>query len=256
MAIRTNETILMQTGLFSDKFKVYSYLLLHFIGEKNEPVGSWTLRQDMISAGIDCSTATIGRYLKELDAQDYTVQHSKSGRVLTPGGRAYLQEMEEKLERAQIQSELSKTVKVTEYSELIDLLDARKALETEAARLAAQNATDDELQKLLKTVSSHQDTVRRNEDPTNVALDFHATVAEISHNRFIRSILNMLIYEEKRIEGKMETLVTRERGRIYVKEHEQIADAICRHDVEEAAKLMNDHISTLCLAVGEQVENM
>ena len=50
----------------------------------------------------------------------------------------------------------------------------------------------------------------------------------------------------------METLVTRERGRIYVKEHEEIAAAICAHDARRAEELMDRHIAVLCAAVEEQ----
>lgn len=248
----TSEKQLVQTGLFPNRTKIISYLLLCFISEKNEPVGCGVLREDLLSMGIDCSTATIGRYLKELDYQEYTVQKSNLGRIITPCGKAYLKDMGEKLERTHIQSELSKAVKVTEYSELIDLLDVRRALETEAARLAAINANEEDIACLMHTISAHQETVKQNEDPTNVALDFHAVVANISHNRFISSILNMLIYEEKKLEARIETLVTRERGRIYVKEHEQIAKAISQHDAERAACLMKEHIATLSNAVAEQ----
>lgn len=249
-----NANQLIQTGLFANRTKMIFYLLLQFIDERNEPVGSGVLREDLLSIGIDCSTATIGRYLKELDYLDYTVQQSNMGRIITPGGKAYLKDMNERLERSCIQTEFSKTMKVTEYSELIDLLDARRALETEAARLAACNANEKDIARLMETVSAHQDTVKRNQDPTNVALDFHAVVAEISHNRFISSILNMLIYEEKKLEGKMETLVTRERGRIYVREHALIAQAIEERDEDRAASLMSEHIATLGRAVAEQAD--
>ena len=199
--------------------------------------------------GIDCSTATIGRYLKELDYREYTVQKSNQGRVLTPIGQAHLEELEERLERTRMQEKLSKAMKVTEYGELIELLYVRRALETEAAAISARA---EDIAVLMRSVEDHRDTVEQNRDPTEPALEFHAVVADISHNKFICPILNMLIYEEKKIEAVMETLVTRERGRGYVKEHEQIAQAICDHDGEKAAQFMYAHIDELCKAVEEQ----
>ena len=227
-----SEKSLMRTGLFSSRTKMISYLLLRFIADKDEPAGSWVLREDLLSFGIDCSTATIGRYLKELDYREYTVQKSNQGRVLTPIGQAHLEELE--------------------YGELIELLYVRRALETEAARQAAINARAEDIAVLIRSVEDHRDTVEQNRDPTEPALEFHAVVADISHNKFICPILNMLIYEEKKIEAVMETLVTRERGRVYVKEHEQIAQAICDHDGEKAAQFMYAHIDELCKAVEEQ----
>ena len=98
-----SEKSLMRTGLFSSRTKMISYLLLRFIADKDEPAGSWVLREDLLSFGIDCSTATIGRYLKELDYREYTVQKSNQGRVLTPIGQAHLEELEERLERTRMQ---------------------------------------------------------------------------------------------------------------------------------------------------------
>ena len=135
---------------------------------------------------------------------------------------------------------------------MIELLYVRRALETEAARQAAINARAEDIAVLIRSVEDHRDTVEQNRDPTEPALEFHAVVADISHNKFICPILNMLIYEEKKIEAVMETLVTRERGRVYVKEHEQIAQAICDHDGEKAAQFMYAHIDELCKAVEEQ----
>lgn len=247
-----SEKSLMRTGLFSSRTKMISYLLMRFIADKDEPAGSWVLREDLLRFGIDCSTATIGRYLKELDYQEYTIPKSNQGRVLTPIGQVHLEEMEERLERTRMQEKLSKAMKVTEYSELIDLLYVRRALETEAARQAAINAGEEDLASLRRSLEEHRDTVKKNQDPTESALEFHAIVADISHNKFLCSILNMLIYEEKKIEAVMETLVTRERGKVYVKEHEQITQAICNRNAEKAAQLMNDHISELCSAVEEQ----
>ena len=249
-----SEKQLIQSGLFPNRTAVVLYMILRLVAGSNEPMGCGVLREKLLPAGVNCSTATIGRYLKELDYREYTIQQSNMGRIITPGGRAYLRNMEEKLERTIIQTELSKAVTVKEYGELIDLLDARKALETEAARLAALNATEADMERLILSVTEHKDTVQHNEDPTDVALDFHAVVAEISHNRFINSILTMLIYEEKKIESKMEFLVTRERGRIYVKEHEKIAKAILARDADLAAKLMSEHIAVLGAAVAEQAE--
>lgn len=248
----TSEKQLLQTGLFPNPKKLRWYLLLHFIDKRGEPAGCWALREDLLSVGMDCSTATIGRYLKELDYQDYTVQNSNLGRVVTPSGKAHLRDMDERLERALMQSELSRNVKVNNFGELSDLLVARRALEAKAAGLAARYADKAGLQRLRRSVTEHQETVQRNDDPTDPALNFHTIVAEISGNRFILSVLNMLIYEERRMEAKMENLVTRERGRIYVREHEEIADAICARDARRAEELMDRHIAVLCEAVEEQ----
>lgn len=179
-----SEKSLMRTGLFSSRTKMISYLLLRFIADKDEPAGSWVLREDLLSFVLT-AVQPPGRYLNELDYREYTVQKSNQGRVLTPIGQAHLEELEERLERTRMQEKLSKAMKVTEYGELIELLYVRRALETEAARQAAISARAEDIAVLMRSVEDHRDTVEQNRDPTEPALEFHAVVADISHNKFI-----------------------------------------------------------------------
>lgn len=103
---------------------------------------------------------------------------------------------------------------------------------------------------------THYRYVAEKKDPTDPALEFHSLVAQISHNRFMKTMLDMLIFEERNIEGQIETLITRERGDIYVVEHEDISNAITAGDGAQAASLMGAHIDKLLTAVQEQIQLM
>ena len=142
------------------------------------------------------------------------------------------------------------------YSQLVDLIQARKVLEVAAARLAAERATKEDLLLLQQVVMTHYRYVAENKDPTDPALEFHSLVAQISHNRFMKTMLDMLIFEERNIEGQIDTLITRERGDIYVVEHEDISNAIAAGDSAQAASLMDAHIDKLMTAVQEQIQLM
>ena len=133
---------------------------------------------------------------------------------------------------------------------------AGKAIEVEAVRLAVANATAQEVEALKKSVLIHYRYVAENRDPTEPALDFHMVVADMSHNRFIKAMLDMLFFEERQIENNMEQLVTRERGDAYVVEHDDITNAIEARDEELAVQLMERHIDALLNAVREQIEKM
>lgn len=246
---------LMRSGVFRDRAEVINYLLLKCLKETGGPVGCGALQISLEDYQLDCSTATVGRYLKMLDSKEYTIRYKNQGRILTPGGEAWLREAESSLERVKVQAELSGAMRVNEYDELSDLLWTRKILETEATRLAAIHATPEDLERLEQAVKAHQQCIEENRDPTDSALTFHKTVAEISHNKFMEAMLNMLTFEEKRIESLMETLVTRERGSIYIKEHVAIAEAIRSHDSRLAAHLMDIHIKELYDAIEEQAQD-
>lgn len=252
--LHETEKKLMRTGIFKNRVDMALFLLAKNIGKQNEPVGSWALKADFDNQGFIYSTATIGRYLKMLDSKEYTRLCGNQGRVLTPGGMVWLNSMEERLARARMRDEASQEIQVNEYAELIDLFQARKTIEIEAARLAAINASAEEISHLKGSIAMHYQYVAENRDPIDPALDFHAIVSEISHNKFIKAMLSMLIFEEKQIESSMEILVTRERGSLYVVEHDKIMQAIEKRDGKLAAELMDAHLDAIRSAVIEQVQ--
>lgn len=239
------ERELLKTGLFKSRNAVISYLLMTMIDEKEAPVGAWQLQENLRKCGIECSTASVGRLLRNLDYTSYTVRKSNQGRILTPLGQAKLVALKEKLASVERQNNIQESLKVRKYDELIDLLLARKALEAEAARLAALHGTEEDMQRLSEAVQAHRQCVSNRQDPTESAFHFHKIVSEMSYNRFLKTLLDMLIYEEKKIEAVFETLVTRERGSVYVVEHSDIADAIIARDAKRAGKLMGAHIQEL-----------
>ena len=242
----------MQTGVFKTRADLMMYLIARSIAQTDGPVGSWSLKNDLDSCGVECSTATIGRYLKLLDSKDYTQQRSNQGRVLTPAGRAWLDRQENRVTRAKIRDDVSRTMHVNEYTEMVDLVRMRKLIEVEAARLAAQNADEEDIKRLEETLELHHQYVRENEDPVDPALDFHLAVTRAGHNKFMLAVLSLLALEEKQIEATIEELRTREMGSVYVVEHDQIAKAIREHDSERAAKLMEDHMQAILHAVENQ----
>lgn len=247
---------LMRSGVFKTRTDMLHYLMMLIMQEKDEPLGSWALKAELENYAVECSTATVGRYLKELDSREFTLQKGNLGRVPTPAGLAWLENMDERLARSRMRDEVGKAVQVNKYEELLDLLYTRQILETETARLAAQYATEEDLARLRGSLSSHKSSIDENKDPTDPALDFHAVVAEISHNKFMSALLNLLFFEERRIESVFDTLVTRERGRAYVQEHEAITKAIAARQPDEAAELMNKHIQVLLDAIEDQADEL
>ncbi len=245
---------LLQTGVFKNENDTILFLLVRQIGSKDGPAGSWTLREDMEKIGIVYSIATIGRYLKMLDSKGYTLQKGNQGRLLTDDGKSWLLKMEDNLARAEIRNESSKALQVNKYSDLIDLMKARKAIEVETVRLAALNASEKEIVDLRKTINVYYRYIAQKKDFVDPALDFHSIIADMSHNRFMKAILEMLIFEEKRIEDNIDQLETRDRGNIYVIEHDDITKAIEERNPELASELMAKHMDGILEAVEYQVQ--
>lgn len=255
--METNEKKrLLQTGVFKNENDTVLFLLVKQIGSKDGPAGSWTLREDMEKAGIVYSIATIGRYLKTLDLKGYTFQKGNQGRLLTEDGKVWLDKMEESLARAEIRNESSRALKVNKYSDLIDLMKARKAIEVETVRLAALNASEKEITDLRKTINVYYRYIAQKKDFVDPALNFHSIIADMSHNRFMKAILEMLVFEEKGIENNIEQLETRDKGNIYVIEHDDITRAIEERNPDLASELMAKHMDGILKDVEYQVQIM
>ena len=247
---------IMKTGIFPTENEASIFLIAQIISKTGAPVGAWSLKEELKKVGLYCGTATVGRYLTELDYKGLTAQKSNKGRVLTDYGQQWLNNLSDDVARALVHTESTQAMRVDHYSQLVDLIQARKVLEVAAARLAAERATKEDLLLLQQVVMTHYRYVAENKDPTDPALEFHSLVAQISHNRFMKTMLDMLIFEERNIEGQIDTLVTRERGDVYFVEHEDISNAIAAGDSAQAASLMDAHIDKLMTAVQEQIQLM
>jgi len=204
---------------------------------------------------VEVSTATIGRMLKDLDSKDYTRLMGTAGRVITPKGVEYVSEINERVKRDQLQRKLMNAAQPRNLEELLDLLQARKAIECETARLAAARADREGIALLERSLKKHEEVVRRKGDPTAIALEFHEIVAKLSQNRFLIATLDVLIYEELKLESRISKLITRERGNEYVIQHRMIVDAIKKKNEETAKNLMGVHIDTLIDAIRERADH-
>lgn len=247
---------LLQTGIFKDEGEIILFLLVRQIEQAKGPVGSWALKEKMDQIGVVYGTATIGRYLKALDIKGYTLPKGNQGRILSEEGKAWLVQMEDNLARIKVRNESTDAMKVKDYSDLVDLMKARKAIEVETVRLAAENASEQEIRELRNTITVYYRYIAQKKDFVDPALDFHSIIADMSHNRFMKAMLEMLVFEEKRIEDNIDQLETREKGNIYVIEHDDITRAIENRNPDLAAELMAKHMDGILFAVEHQVKQL
>lgn len=244
---------LMRTGAFKTNREVLNYLVLKAIAEHDAPMGSWTLVQLLANQNISISSATVGRYLKDLDYAGYTVRESNQGRIITGEGKIFLGSLLEQIERTEVHDEVTQALCVNEYDELSDLIKTRKVLEVAAIQQAVKNACESDIQKLRESTKDYYSDLAEKVDHIEPALDFHSIIAKMSGNKYYISLLEMLLYEEKQVEARLDVLETRYQGDIYVAQHEQITKAIEAHDGKLAVKLMSDHMDLILKTVEQQI---
>lgn len=247
------ESISDEMSLFATRAELIEYLLLKFLSSNGEPVGSWVLKVELELKDVAVSTATIGRVLKDMDAKGYTRLVGAQGRVITEKGASWVEEISNRLQRERLQRNLIDAAQPENLQELLDLLHARKAIECETAKLAAQRADAASLEALKEHMACHEQCVERSGDPSQAALNFHAMLAKASGNKFLMAALDILIYEEWKLEQKINELVTRKRGVQYADQHRGIVEAIMRGDAEEAGSQMKRHMEDVIEDVKQQI---
>ena len=132
-------------------------------------------------------------------------------------------------------------------ADVISVLELRISLETEAAGLAAQRRTDDNLQAMARALQAFHDAIGTDSDGVPPDFQFHMEVARSTGNRHFADLMDYLgtmIIPRTRLntpqsapEGRLNYL-QRVHG-----EHESIYNAIRQQDTEAARAAMRTHLS-------------
>lgn len=130
-------------------------------------------------------------------------------------------------------------------SELIDLYYVREALEGIAARLAATHITEEEIREFWDLMNEHERMMQEDHNlsffTSGLDMDFHYRLIRASHNQMLFELLINNLYNLVSIFRQRFT--TKERGRIALKQHYRIIEALESRDGELAEILIRRHIS-------------
>jgi GntR family transcriptional repressor for pyruvate dehydrogenase complex len=132
-------------------------------------------------------------------------------------------------------------------ADVISVLELRISLETEAAGLAAQRRTEENLQAMETALRAFQDSINLDSDAVPPDFQFHMEVARSTGNRHFADLMTYLgtmIIPRTRVN----TTQNAPEGRLnYLQrvnsEHESIYNAIRNQDPEAARAAMRTHLS-------------
>lgn len=121
----------------------------------------------------------------------------------------------------------------------LELAEARQALETKAALLAAERATADDLVALEAAV--HGPIQPPDGDPATTSLDFHTALMIAAHNQ---ALLAMFRATRPLIQQAFDTLHAQQPDMADAarKTHGELYAAIAAHQADRAAELMRTHL--------------
>ncbi len=131
--------------------------------------------------------------------------------------------------------------------DVIALLELRIGLETEAAGLAAQRRTPENLAAMRSALDAFDQAVDANDDAVGPDFQFHLEIARATQNTHFTALMNYLgamAIPRARLEprnfsdGERKAYLQRVNG-----EHESILDAIANQDAEAARAAMRTHLA-------------
>lgn len=127
--------------------------------------------------------------------------------------------------------------------DLADVCETRKILEVEAAALAAERATEEDIANLKRLVAGGRSTlIKEPHSFPKSDIDFHFAVASVSHNKLlprllsdIRSLLGEWIKKSQKLPGLRENAQ---------EQHERIFECIAQRSPADARVAMQAHLET------------
>ena len=244
-----------RTGVDDHRGGTADLVALELLETNVEPVGNHRLVLALGKAGIEVAEATAGRILRQLVAQGFAKTLGKRGRVLTSAGRSRLILLRAEQIRQQRSARLLDVANIADVESLRDMLIVRRAIEPEAARLAAQRSTVDDIRLLDECTRAHCSAPSAGGNRVEPAVSFHTQLILSSHHKFLIEI-GLLALEQNdtflldRIShdpamAKRTKAETEKEAKAFVEDHEVIVNAIKHRDADTAERRMRQHIDRL-----------
>ena len=125
--------------------------------------------------------------------------------------------------------------------EVIELITAWAALESMAARLITQNASDEEIARLRAMFATFENGTlhAKLDEYSEVNIEFHQTIIRMSHNRVLVDLAENLFTHMRMIRGK--TIGEQDRVDRSIRDHMNIIEALEARDTKRAEVLVRDH---------------
>ena len=217
--------------------------ILHIVQGASTPIGSWALAGLLEEKGLVYSTATIGRILNQLEQQGYLEKKSYQGRVITKKGEMAIAQASRLKQMEAYKEKLDDIMNSDRLQHFLMVLEARKTIERETARLAAMNITDKELKALRliedKRMANHRRSTRHASDDRS----FHHLIAQASRNEILIIFSQILSVLSQKTE-LFDLMGTRTDAPYYIG-HRKILEALEKRDSRAAERSMIQHIDKL-----------
>lgn len=223
------------------RFRDLPALVAAELAQTPGPVGSGAILERLLARGVATSRPTVSRALDSLTRRGFAEKVSNKGRTITATGRTWLERTQARRAAFQSSDRVLRAVGRSTLTELRNAMLARRGLEAEMAREAAERATPEQVATLQRIAEAQAKDVEAGGRGAQEALDFHQTLAEASGNRFIAAALRLIRTSAESLEALMFHLGATIGGDSRPA-HAELVAAIADRDGERAAAAAAAHI--------------
>ncbi len=135
---------------------------------------------------------------------------------------------------------------------LLDLFEAREAIELQAVRLAAQRRTAADMEAMEAAIVEMQLNIALGKEVDAASIKFHTAIVDATHNQVMQKINEYL--SDMLSVSRQYSLKDRVRHEVALSFHRRIQEKIVARDVDGAAEAMREHLEQARQVILKQVE--
>lgn len=233
---------------FSSENHHIEYVILRTIAEYQEPIGAGLLADLLRTRGrIEVSEATVGRYLRNFELRGLLKSEKyegrSRGRIITPEGIQRVRELAVEQQQAKT---LLDTMQLFQHGfgqQLRNLLVVREIIEPEVAALAAENATEEDIEAIRNIVEESGRLTEQGVSMAGTDAPFHIAIAKATGNPVLEAVVKML-RADRDYSPEIESIIN-STSQNNPSDHRSIYHAIRDRDSQLARQIMRQHICNL-----------
>lgn len=159
--------------------------------------------------------------------------------TISHGERSRVNELNATIALDQV-DEIAKLLLSAEPSNLEHLKEIRKILEAGTVRIAAKNATKEDIATLRALIESQRSQLDNSSGFIQTDIEFHSAIANATRNPLLQTVTRAML--TWLFEYYQPLLYWSGRESTTLSEHEKIVDFIEAKDADSAARLMREHL--------------
>jgi GntR family transcriptional repressor for pyruvate dehydrogenase complex len=130
--------------------------------------------------------------------------------------------------------------RISQMGIIAEVMEARQFIEVWLAQLAAERATDEDIEALRAALARSRASLDDIDHNVEAGVDFHLTLADAAHNQVLALMYRTI--RDLYLETARRTRITVEVAHDRLHDHEQLLQAIMARDPEGAARAMKTHL--------------